>query len=129
MSNYVNLLDIIYPVGSIYITMSSTSPANIIGGSWNQIQDKFLYATDNIKTGGENTHQLTVEELPSHNHTYTTEWPTALSDISSNWQMANGNLGWFLNWKKDAASNYTGANKPHNNMPAYQGCFIYQRVS
>ena len=28
------LLDTVYPVGSIYITTSNTSPASFLGGSW-----------------------------------------------------------------------------------------------
>lgn len=42
MSNFVNLLDIIYPVGSIYITATEISPADSIGGTWVEIKDKVL---------------------------------------------------------------------------------------
>lgn len=38
------ILDIVYPVGSIYISANSTSPAVLFGGKWRQIQDKFLLA-------------------------------------------------------------------------------------
>ena len=42
MSNFVNLLDIIYPVGSVYITATEVSPASSIGGTWVEIKDKIL---------------------------------------------------------------------------------------
>lgn len=42
MSNFVNLLDIIYPVGSVYITATEISPADAIGGTWVEIKDKVL---------------------------------------------------------------------------------------
>lgn len=42
MSNFVNLLDIIYPVGSIYITATEVSPVDSIGGTWVEIKDKVL---------------------------------------------------------------------------------------
>ena len=42
MSNFVNLLDIIDPVGSIYITATEVSPASSIGGTWVEIKDKVL---------------------------------------------------------------------------------------
>lgn len=68
MSNFVNLLDIVYPVGSIYQSMSEMSPADVIGGTWTQI-NTFLYGANTAKeTGGEATHTLTVDEMPSHGH-------------------------------------------------------------
>lgn len=69
MSNFVNLLDIVYPVGSIYQSMSATSPVDFIGGTWTKIKT-FLYGADTAnQTGGEATHTLTVNEMPSHAHT------------------------------------------------------------
>lgn len=44
MSNFVNLLDIIYPVGSIYFSTSSVSPASSVGGTWTQLKT-FLYGS------------------------------------------------------------------------------------
>lgn len=68
MSNFVNLLDIVYPVGSIYQSMDATSPVDFIGGTWTQIKT-FLYGADTAQeTGGEATHTLTVDEIPSHFH-------------------------------------------------------------
>ena len=68
MSNFVNLMDIVYPVGSIYQSMNATSPASSIGGTWTQLKT-FLYGADTAKkTGGEATHTLTIGEMPSHSH-------------------------------------------------------------
>lgn len=53
MSNFVNLLDIVYPVGSIYISMNAESPASTVGGTWTQITNRFLYSsTSSAATGG-----------------------------------------------------------------------------
>lgn len=72
MSNFVNLLDIVYPVGSIYQSMNATSPADSIGGTWTKIKT-FLYGADTAKeTGGEATHRLTVNEMPAHAHNSST---------------------------------------------------------
>ena len=61
-------LDKIYPVGSIYMSVNSTSPATLFGGTWEQIKDKFLLASGNTygagTTGGEAKHTLTVNEMP-----------------------------------------------------------------
>lgn len=35
---YINLLEIIYPIGSIYLSTVDTSPATLIGGSWESVQ-------------------------------------------------------------------------------------------
>ena len=72
-SNQVtDLINTIYPVGSIYMSVNSTNPSVLFGGTWEQIKDTFLLATGdtyaNGSTGGEATHTLTVNEMPSHTH-------------------------------------------------------------
>lgn len=46
----------VYPVGSIYMSFDSTSPAGIFGGVWERIKDKFLMPAGDIyvanSTGG-----------------------------------------------------------------------------
>ena len=52
MANWVNLLDIIYPIGSVYITSTTTSPASLVGGTWTQITNKYLYCSTTPKQNG-----------------------------------------------------------------------------
>lgn len=70
-----------YPVGAYYISSESTSPATLFGGTWEQVQDMFILAagtrytagtTANPRTGGSSTKQLSVANIPSHTHTFTT---------------------------------------------------------
>ena len=65
----------IYPVGAIYISVNSTSPGTLFGGSWERIQDRFLLSAGSSysagSTGGSATHTLTASEMPSHTHTFT----------------------------------------------------------
>lgn len=63
------LLDLVYPVGSIYLSYVSTSPASLFGGSWTQITGRFLRAANDVSTGGADTHTLSL----NHNHTMTLE--------------------------------------------------------
>lgn len=74
------LLNIFYPVGSIYTSTKSTSPATLFGGTWVQIKDTFLLtAGDNYSAGSKGgsaththttgSHTLTVAETPAHTHT------------------------------------------------------------
>lgn len=67
-----NIVDMIYPVGSIYMSVNNVSPATLFGGTWVQIQDKFLLASGqkytNGNTGGSNTQILSTTNLPEHTH-------------------------------------------------------------
>ena len=79
---YINLqssiVDVIYPVGSIYMSVNAVDPATLFPGTtWSQIQDKFLLAAgstySNGSSGGEATHTLTPSEtaLKTHTHSVT----------------------------------------------------------
>lgn len=67
-----------YPVGAIYISTVGTSPAELFGGSWNRITNRFLFTTDTTptsqgdypagSTGGEESVTLTTAQIPSHTH-------------------------------------------------------------
>lgn len=70
---FVNLGQVVYPVGAIYISINSTSPANLFGGSWTRIADAYLRATGTTgvalgEYGGYTNYTLSVDQLPSHNH-------------------------------------------------------------
>ncbi|KAI5512202.1 keratin-associated protein family, partial [Trichomonas vaginalis G3] len=66
------ILQTLYPVGSIYTSMNSTNPASVLGfGTWKQIVDKFLYCARYSKqTGG--SKKIKEANLPPHTHTGTT---------------------------------------------------------
>ena len=69
------LLNLVYPVGSIYWSSKNTNPGILFGGTWTQIKDKFILAAgdyySNGATGGAATVTLTVSNMPSHSHTFT----------------------------------------------------------
>lgn len=67
-----DLIDKTYPVGAIYMSVNSTSPQSLFGGTWVQLQDTFLYATSttadaNVTTApsGQGSKDAVVVE---HNH-------------------------------------------------------------
>lgn len=80
------LLNMIYPVGSIYMSVSSTDPGTIFGGTWERIKDRFLLAAGDTYTAG-NTGgaastaytpagtvggtSLIQEQIPAHSHSFT----------------------------------------------------------
>lgn len=74
-----DLLNLLYPVGSIYMSVKDSSPAEILGGEWERLQDRFLVGAGNSyavnATGGATSHAhttgghtLTADELPKHTH-------------------------------------------------------------
>ena len=67
-----NLINLIYPVGSIYMSVNNVSPASFLGGTWEAIKDRFLLAAGSSysagSTGGAATVILTENEIPSHTH-------------------------------------------------------------
>ena len=114
----------VYPVGSIYMSVNATSPASLFGGTWERIEDRFLLAAGSTYTagdmGGEAAHTLTVDELPSHNHTYTIPG----NETGTSWYGASGTA-------KGApqSSGDSGGGQPHNNMPPYLAVYMWKRVA
>lgn len=68
MSNFVNLLDIIYPVHSMYITTSSVSPATSIGGTWTKISGGACLAAYDSTTGYTGSKKISYNQMPVHSH-------------------------------------------------------------
>ena len=71
-----DLLNKVYPVGSIYMSVVNISPASFLGGTWQAIeQGRMLMAAGSSwqagTTGGATYHTLTIAELPAHNHSAT----------------------------------------------------------
>ena len=117
----------LYPVGSIYMSVNSTNPSNYFGGTWEPIKDTFLLACGDTyaagTTGGEATHTLKVEEMPSHNHAI---------EMTSNgvgYQIERVPFGNQSVWgNSNLPIKPTGGNQPHNNMPPYLAVYIWKRV-
>lgn len=116
-----------YPVGAIYISADSTSPASLFGGTWAMITNRFLLAAGDLyeggTTGGEAAHTLTVNEVPSHSH----ELQTGCGNPA-----AGGGIvlrGWSGDSYKSFSLFNTGGGAAHNNMPPYFAVYMWQRVA
>lgn len=71
--NTVNdLINIVYPVGSIYMSVNEVSPRSFLGGTWERITDRFLLAAGTSyaagSTGGAASVTLTAAQMPRHGH-------------------------------------------------------------
>ncbi|WP_436801846.1 DUF859 family phage minor structural protein [Streptococcus dysgalactiae] len=132
------ILDMIYPVGSIYISISSSNPSYTMGGTWQRFANgKTLVGVDEYdsdfnspnRTGGEKAHQTTVEEMPSHSHQFNTE--AAGSPIALGWENGNNSamrakLG---NYTLGLPTTSVGGNKPHNNLQPYVTVYMWRRTA
>lgn len=114
---YVDAIwDMIYPVGSYYETSdTSFNPNTAWGGTWSLEAEGLVHigAGSNYivgDTGGEKTHTLTVDEMPSHNH---------LMGAFATGLVPNGayNGAWLQAGSKSTQN--TGGGQPHNNMQPY----------
>ncbi len=139
--------DEIYPVGSIYLSANSTSPASLFGGTWEQLKDTFLLAAGDSYTagdmGGETEHTLTVDEMPSHDHYI------GLLNTASNYLPNGSKAVRSLRFKSSTYTPYingvatdtpstdisddtfiqtSGGGAAHNNMPPYLTVYMWQRV-
>lgn len=72
-----NLLNKTYPVGSIYMSVSSTNPSTLFGGTWIRwgngkvpvgISESETEFSSSEKMGGAKTVALSVSNMPQHDH-------------------------------------------------------------
>lgn len=125
------VLDKVYPVGSIYMSVNSTNPKTLFGGTWVQIKDRFLLAAGTTykagATGGEATHTLTTSEMPSHNHAvYTPNDGAADHSAPGNYPDGTSDSTYY------AVGSYTssvGNGGAHNNMPPYLSVYVWKRTA
>lgn len=128
-----NILDFVYPVGSIYLSYSQTSPATLFGGVWVRIKNTFLWACDEDGeiglAGGEKTHTLTVDELPAHSHGIAVAHEPTGSTSLSGGTITYRNTGGTTSYLGSLVTKNTGGAKAHNNMPPYIQVAIWRRTS
>ena len=124
------VLDKVYPVGSIYMSVNSTNPKTLFGGTWVQIKDRFLLAAGTTykagATGGEATHTLTVDEIPNHQHVLW--YPNAGGEQSAaiGYPEAGSKNTWYAEASKTGGA---GGGAAHNNMPPYLTVYIWKRTA
>lgn len=149
------ILDYVYPIGSIYLSVNSMNPATLFGGKWEQLKDRFLLGAgvySNGSIGGESAHTLSISELPSHAH----DTPF-FNNMIDNGEMKSDFIGvfgkgmtasqatketgksvlemWWVNQTNAADGNEPsyltsakGGNKAHNNMPPYLVVYMWKRI-
>lgn len=135
------ITDKAYPIGSIYMSVNDVNPSELFGGEWEQIQGRFLLASgdltdendnviasyDNESIGGEATHTLTIDEIPSHYHSRTTQPQSWGERDSSASQIISPESGSAKSVTKNTSN--TGGGQAHNNMPPYLVVNVWKRIA
>ena len=122
------------------MSVNSTNPGTLFGGTWQRIQNQFLLAAGNLyaagSTGGSATVALNVNQIPAHDHVE--------NDLV--WMNVNGNGKYYISpvspgtfffndvpqggrsatgWKTKS----TGGSQAHNNMPPYIAVYVWKRTA
>ena len=139
------LINLIYPVGSIYMSVNAVDPSTLFGGTWEQIKDVFLLASGDDysigATGGEASVTLTAAQsgLPSHNHGPSTADASFLiteGDALTRHTVASGSgavnmvrspSAVLRNSNTSSASQ--NASQSHENMPPYLAVNVWKRTA
>lgn len=146
------IIDTIYPVGSLYMSVNNLEPATLFGGKWERWgKGKTIVGVDendtdfatSEKTLGEKSHKLIVNEMPAHTHTMANGgahkhdvryravgrqdggyWtPIGATDINTTTTAFTTTSG-----EHKHTINSTGGNLAHNNIQPSITCYIWKRV-
>lgn len=135
------IIDAIYPVGAIYMSVNSTNPSTLLGGTWvawgagrvpvgvgtgkdsNETSKSFTNAEE---TAGEYTHKLTISEMPDHVHSV-----DALSLKKSGESSAQSGSGTFAfsGLVNTTSTDGMGDGNSHNNIQPYITCYMWKRTA
>jgi hypothetical protein len=144
--NGKTILDLIYPIGSIYISVNATNPSTLFGGTWEAIsQGRCLMGAGEVQNnndnwcgitrqgdwtayagnmGGEVTHTLTINEMPTHNHGTSGYFGGDGQEHPLSWLSTTSGNAIGYNYM-----NNNGGGQAHNNMPPYLVVYMWKRVS
>ena len=134
MNNQSIGFDQIYPVGSVYISVSSINPSSLFGGTWESFGiGRTLVGVDTSqtefntvqKTGGEKKHTLTTGELPNHAHIMALRYIYCQAGNSDFWAVPyvpESSMG-------NAYTKSAGGNESHNNLQPYITVYMWKRTA
>ena len=132
-----DIVNLIYPVGSIIQLNSTTDPNTIYSGTtWVKIEGRFILGSSDAypiaSTGGEASVTLTTSQIPSHNHAlhiYPTSSQASGYGLTQAAGFQNQVLIQNLNTQSGTLCTSTGGGSSHNNMPPYKVANIWERTA
>ena len=135
------VINLIYPVGSIYMSVNSVNPTTVFGGTWERIQDRFLLCAGNSYSAG-TTGGSAQTTLPSHTHTFysgyqcwlaksgkgSTEPGDQISGDAKYYAAATGGATGNYKWIS-SVDNSGAADVSQANMPPYLAVYVWKRTA
>ncbi|WP_171311912.1 DUF859 family phage minor structural protein [Enterococcus cecorum] len=128
------LLDMFYPVGSIFITTVNTNPSSYMGGSWVRFGNGQTLVGVNEsdgdfnsvqKTGGSKSHTIDYENLPPRTGLQV-NWKGGLTSYSE-WKSGNLAKGtWIMSNAYDTQSPFS---KAISNLQPYITVYMWRRTA
>lgn len=112
-----DLFNLLYPVGSVYLSMNDTNPSILFGGTWERINDAYLWATSGPSGGGRGgslttgSTALTVDQIPAHGHSISS---SGEHSHSSQGRKNSGSGGGAVFESFGGASSYRTVRVPRN---------------
>jgi len=132
---WAQMLTTVYPVGAIYLSANSTSPASLFGGTWERMKDRFLLGAGDTysagSAGGAAAVTLTSDQMPEHRHILRRQSSSPTTEFSAYAATSDDNTDPSSS-VSDGVRRYTtyaGGGAAHNNMPPYLAVYMWKRVS
>lgn len=125
-------LNDMYPVGAMYLTIDKDfDPATTFGGTWEKVEDGryLMCANDKYEpgtTGGSNTHTLTIDEMPAHNHTIAISEVKNASLSTSSW---SGTSGPVTSTSRNLTTTSVGGGNAFYIQPNYYTIIAWRRTA
>ena len=141
--NLSDLVNLIYPIGSIYMSTNNVSPATFLGGDWEQIKDRLLLCSGDSyiagSVGGEETVVLSMNNMPSrvvrmikNSNASAISGYSAISLPELGGKSVSSN-GWAhvdpLDGKAYGFTEDITHSQSHNNMPPYLTVYCWKRTA
>ena len=124
----LGFLNSVYPVGSIYMSVNSTSPATLFGGTWVELQGRFLLGRSasygNGSTGGASTVAISEAQMPYHRHDQYVTANNGSDGVRFDYD-ADSNTSTYYQCQGGAR----GSGSTHDNMPPYLAVYMWKRTA
>lgn len=138
----------LYPVGAIYLSVNSTSPASLFGGTWEQLKDRFLLGAGDVYSNGAAGGSADAMVV-SHGHTFSgvnrtgsagnfigVRGPStgvlSWTEINYSNTRVGSNLGCLtvhFNMTPEGTISSSGESGAGKNMPPYLAVYMWKRIA